>query len=216
VERSASFGRAPLFAQLRSEGPYTDELRALDLEMLRLARRRADLAQGRGVFPGVEELRALEAASGLPAKAAVRLLAALAPRQAPDGPPPPRRLRRVVELMRRAEADGLTILLSHALQYENATVLEVEVSAPDQVRFEWSDLELEVVGGGQRTRHWGAHGGGDRTQIRFIAWPPLPDDLSGVAFRLAAAASPPPEPPLLRLSTPVVLGPTGGAAPLAP
>jgi len=133
-----------------------------------------------------------------------------------DGFHLPRRLRRVVELMRRAEADGLTILLSHALQYENATVLEVEVSAPDQVRFEWSDLELEVVGGGQRTRHWGAHGGGDRTQIRFIAWPPLPDDLSGVAFRLAAAASPPPEPPLLRLSTPVVLGPTGGAAPLAP
>lgn len=196
------------WSRIEPEGPYGEEAARVDEEICRLLAERDRLAAGERLHPGADRLRQWSGEFGSGESRLRSLFANLAglPRRE-DQPPMPEGLRRVLEIMRRVERDGVTCSLTHCLQYENASVVHLELAASGR-RIPHGTLELEVDRPECRTRYWGGHGGGSGVYgFDFIIWPALPDDLSQVTFTLrqGEATEPPAEP--LELREPLAFAP---------
>ncbi len=190
------------------EGPYGDEAARIDEGICRLLSERDRLAAKERLHPGADRVRRWSEQFDIGEGRLQSLFANLAAvRQLESQPPMPEGLRRVLEIMRREGRDGVSVTLTHCLQYGNASVIHCEIAAAGR-RIAHGSLELEVAGREYRTRHSSGHGGGGAYGLEFIVWPALPDDLSRVTFRLrqGKGLEPPAEPPL-ELGEPLVFAP---------
>lgn len=103
-------------------------------------------------------------------------------------------LLNVVPIMKKSAVDECQYTLTHAMQHENGSVVEVEINCNDAVDnnvFIKPQLLLEVIGGRDYSvRRQGSHGSGTKAQIRFLIIPPLPHHIDGIQFSLVPCAIP--------------------------
>ena len=190
------------------EGPYGEDALRVDREICRLVAERDRLAAGERLHPGAARLLEWSKEFGVGELSLRNLFAQLAATPRLEAlPPTPEGLRRVLEVMRRVERDGLAVTLTHCMQYRNASVIHCEIEAPGY-RIPHGSVLLEVEGTGYESRHHHAQGGGGKWSAAFVVWPALPDDLRAVTFilRQGVAMEPPVETPL-EIGAPLVFGP---------
>ncbi len=190
------------------EGTYGEAAMRIDREICRLVAERDRLAAGERLHPGAERVLAWSKEFGVGGLSLRNLFAQLAATPRLEAlPPTPEGLRRVLEIMRRVDANGLTVTLTHCMQYVNASVVHCEIEAPGR-RVAYGSVVLEVDGTGYESRHHHAQGGGGKWSAAFVIWPALPDDLREVTFtmRQGVAMEPPAETPL-EIGDPLVFRP---------
>ncbi|MCO5385005.1 MAG: hypothetical protein NHB14_03760 [Desulfosporosinus sp.] len=91
-----------------------------------------------------------------------------------------------VPIMKSVELDNIFYAVTYMRQYKNASVVSIEVelnSTEENIRLEHAGFKLYISPNYQCRSTRG--GGGDKgVQHSFVVTPSLPDDLTGVEFRL--------------------------------
>lgn len=193
---------------MESDGPYTEEIARIDEEICRLLAAREGATAGLRIQPddervarwsdqyGVAETRLRSLFANLAAGPRLNVL-----------PPQPQDLRRVVEIMRRQTCQGLQFVLTHCLQYENASVLHMEIDSITARGTPRGMLDLDLDRPGHSVGGFGGHGTARHHAFDFIVWPALPDDLSSVGFTLRQGEGEQPVAEPVRLEEPIVFEP---------
>ncbi|MCI3919210.1 hypothetical protein MO973_03050 [Paenibacillus sp. TRM 82003] len=109
-------------------------------------------------------------------------------RQPANDPRDPGALESVVPLMKRAALGDFQYTITHAMQHEHASMVDVDIRAtrPVSAAHLRIELTLEITGEGMTydVRPNGSQGGGDRMEMTFRVSPRLPDDPIGLRFEL--------------------------------
>lgn len=201
-----------MMMRMEGDGPYTEAVAAIDEAICRLVAERQQAAGGRRVYPDNERLRRWSDQFGIGETRLLSLFGNLAagPRLNPL-PPMPQGLRRVVELMRPQESQGVSWVLTHGVQYENASLLHIEMMSEKGRVIRHGGLALEVDQPGYQSHDFGGHGSQGHFAFDFIVWPALPDDLSGIAFTLRQSDEEASQQEPLRLDMPIAFSPQPGS-----
>ncbi|GEM_PF-513695 len=92
-----------------------------------------------------------------------------------------------VPILKYVEIDSILYSVTHMKQYSNASVIYIETevnNSEPQVRLGHAHVELFISPDYQSRQHQGS--GHDKgMQYSFVVSPPLPDDITGVEFRLS-------------------------------
>lgn len=166
--------------------PYDDSLSAIDEEICQaLCRRQALTGQG-GNVPPQKRLEEWARQYGIDATALARVFGVIAHvGKEPRRPPTPERFLRFVPVGRSLEQDGITFAIPVLKQYENLTIVYLEISAEGvgpHATIELPHVELSLSAPYQAQLDSG-NGHGPLLSYRFLVTPPLPDDVSSVTFR---------------------------------
>lgn len=172
---------------------YNDEFRSIDETILKLLHERSKLSKGRRIFPPKEIMQQWADQYDLDIPQISWLMNSLNHPELPIVRNEPGELLGVVSIMKRTFHDGFEYLISHAMQYENASIVKVDIKGldTDQAGHLRPKLLLEVRGEKIFVVHpHGAHGGSGETHLDFLVNPRLPDELREVQFALIPYASP--------------------------
>lgn len=92
-----------------------------------------------------------------------------------------------VAILKCVEIDNILFSVTHMKQYSNASVVNIETEVNNSepyVRLGHARVELFISPDYQSRQHQGS-GHGKGMQYSFVVTPPLPDDVTGLEFRLS-------------------------------
>jgi hypothetical protein len=191
------------------DAPYTEELRQIDAEICRLVAARVRSTGDLRVVPDEAQMMSWAEECRLGQLRVRNVIAAVASATRLNSlPPEPRGLIAVVPLLRRQVAEAMEFTLTHVMQYENASVVHLDVRVDSGAMLGHAQrFELEVGVEGYEVWHVGGAGSDTHRQADFIVRPTLPDDLAMVAFTLRPGRADPPRPEPRRLMQAIAFGP---------
>lgn len=184
---------------------YCAELAPLDEQICGLIAKRKELSENNPGFPELERIASWSKQFGLDENWLRRVFASLYTERhySPEPPIEPARFLKFVPILKSVEIDKVIYAATHLKQYSNASVVyveaEVNIDEPN-VRLRYAHFNLDISPEYQ-CRMNGGSGHSKRMQHSFIVTPPLPDDLTGIEFRLSVKRFPQ-EPEIQELSLP--------------
>lgn len=177
---------------------YNERFQSIDETILKLTRERNHLAKGKRFFPPKEIIREWAARYEMDVPQINWFLHSINHFEPPIRPDEPGELLNVIPVMKKTTVDGFEYLITHAMQHEHESIVNVEIRSEagnhaDHIR---PKLLLDVQGDTEyRVRSRGSRGGGGQAQLNFSVNPRLPDDVQVVRFALIPFASPMDTPP---------------------
>lgn len=186
---------------------YCEELAPLDEQVCGLIAKRKELSENNPGFPELERIESWSKQFGLDENWLRRVFASLHNERhySPEPPIEPAGFLKFVPILKSVEIDQIIYAVTHMKQYSNASVvyIEVEVNRDEpNVRLRYANFDL-AISPEYRCRMNGGSGHSKWMQHSFIVTPPLPDNLSGIEFRLSAKRFPQ-EPEIQELSLPEI------------
>lgn len=173
---------------------YNEDVKRLDEQILALAKQRQDLTGKKRYMPSGETLIEWAKQLELEPLQIHTLLQALhtqvmeRPRRPEDKP-----LRSVLPIMKRTKADGCEYLISHAMQYEDESIVKMDIRYVEDTEEEVElvpQLTLEVIGGEYAVQPISTSTHSGKAQLEFSVMPPLPEPLEGLEFSLVPGTTP--------------------------
>ena len=171
---------------------YNDEAKKIDEQILRLVQQRKSVAEGKQLFPDPEMLQQWSDELGLELSEISLVLGSLnesVPRR--HFWEEPGELRGVLPIMKTTRDGDFEYALTHSMQYENLSILSVEIKCLKETaeRISIEALLTLVIRG--KTEYevniHGGRGGGAQVQLHFMVSPPLPEKLDDIEFSLVPA-----------------------------
>jgi hypothetical protein len=102
-----------------------------------------------------------------------------------QAPPTPAGFRRVVPIAKFIRQDGLIYAVTHMRQYDNMSVVNVEIASEGDEEAGLLRIRVDLSVGPSYTCLPDSGGGGGRSiHYGFTVTPPLPDDTAAVEFSL--------------------------------
>lgn len=168
---------------------YNDEAKKIDEAILELVKKRKGIVEGKIFFPQQEILEEWAVKFEMEKDQVAQLLHnlndTLAMRRIPAEPG---MLTGVLPIMKRTVTEDCEYVLSHAMQYEHASIVTLEIKYLKENEASVSlrpALKLVILGGDEFEIHRaGSHGGGGQSQLRFRVVPTLPENLASLEFSL--------------------------------
>jgi hypothetical protein len=168
---------------------YNDEAKKIDEAVLELVKRRRAIARGKRFFPQQETLEEWAEKFELEQDQVAQILHNL------NDALPIRNIREelgmltgVLPIMKRTVSEDCEYVLSHAMQYEHASIVNLEIKYLKENTSGVSlkpAINLVILGGEEyEIRRYGSHGGGGQAQLRFRVIPVLPENLDSLEFSL--------------------------------
>lgn len=168
---------------------YNDEVKNIDEQILTLIQQRKTITGSNRFFPEGELLEEWASRFEMDTIQIAQYLHSV------NGAVPRRKfseepglLLGVVPIVKRTIFEDCEYILTHAMQYEEFSIITVEVKylkeTVGSVHLRTA-LTLEILSETvYEVQQYGGHGGGAHTQIQFLISPPLPTDLETVEFSL--------------------------------
>ncbi|PYI57359.1 hypothetical protein [Paenibacillus flagellatus] len=178
----------------RIPNAYNDEIRQIDETMISLLVERRTKTGGKRFFPEPDVLEQWSERFGLDAAQLGLLLHLWNEGARPAVPSDKGALLGVLPLMKKTCADGCEYVLTHAMQFEHVSVVELDIAidrtGTDAERLHLKpQLQLVVLGDREYSvSRQGARGGGGTAHLTFRVSPPLPDPIGDVRFTLVPMA----------------------------
>lgn len=179
---------------------YNDEFKSIDETILKLIQERKRLSKGKRVFPPKQDIQEWATRYDMDVPQIHWLMHSLNHPEQPITRNEPGELMNVVSIMKKQVQEGFEYLITHAMQHENGSIVNVEIRSEqvDHSGHIRPKLLLAVRGSGNvdyLVGSQGSRGGGGHTQLQFLVRPRLPDDINDVHFALVPFASPMGNPP---------------------
>ena len=168
--------------------PYDNRLEPIDEKLVQLIAKRNRLSKGTNGMPTLEQYERWSKEYKIDPSLLAPVFAAMHnPRRFPRFPVSPQHLQKIVPIMRKVEKDSITYQITRMEQYEECSLVHVDMFAPeDYDTFEFdvqltlavsSDKEYEVQ------MHHG-HSGTNQASYAYTVIPKLRDDLDEYHFQL--------------------------------
>ncbi|MFP4978070.1 hypothetical protein ACE6ED_21875 [Paenibacillus sp. CN-4] len=174
---------------------YNEDVKQLDEQILALAKQRQELTGKKRYMPGGETLIEWAKELKLEPLQIHTLLQALhaqvmeRPRRSEDRP-----LQSVLPIMKRTKSDGCEYLISHAMQYEDESIVKMDIRYMEDSEQEEVELvpclTLEIIGGEYTVQPISTSTHSGKAQLEFSVMPPLPEPLEGLEFSLVPGTTP--------------------------
>ncbi|MDQ7096497.1 hypothetical protein REC12_23150 [Desulfosporosinus sp. PR] len=166
---------------------YCRELAQVDEQICTLLAKRKEISNNNPGFPGLDLISAWSQTFGLEEDWLRRIFAVYMLGEERFQPPvEPVGFLKFVPVLKAVTIENMTYSVTHLKQYSNASVVyvEAELNAPDPfVQLRHANFELFISPEYQcRSSHGSGHAKG--IQHAFVVTPTLPDDVSGLEFRL--------------------------------
>ncbi|WP_282940107.1 hypothetical protein [Paenibacillus sp. RC67] len=178
---------------------YNETFKAIDEKLMILLNERKVLAKGKRFSPPREVMQEWANQYDLNIPQISWLLHSLNEGSRPALPSEPGELLNVLPIMKKSVVEGFQYSLTHSMQHQNGSIVFLEIQQiqnDESIGHVRPQLLLEVTGKEEyRVRRNGSHGGGGQSQVRFLVFPRLPDDIDKVHFTLIPYAIPMEEPP---------------------
>lgn len=174
------------------EHVYNEEAKQMDEQILRLVQQRKVVSGGKQLFPDPELLQQWSAELGLELSEISLVLGSLnqsVPRR--QFWEEPGALVGVLPIMKTTRDGDFEYALTHSMQYENLSMLTVEIKylkeTAERISIE-ALLTLVILGKTEYEANiHGGRGGGAQIQLHFMVTPPLPEKLDDIEFSLVPA-----------------------------
>lgn len=163
--------------------PYKESLSEIDTQILALLARRDEISEHEPGVPSPELLNAWAAEYGLDARWLLGLFGFLHRKITHRAYVQPINLRTLVPIMRTEESGGIRLRLTHMEQYENCSVLHLDIEIADlatDLQLSHPMTTLSVAALGYEVYPQGGGGHGRAWHQSFVIAPALPDNLDGM------------------------------------
>ncbi|WNQ14284.1 hypothetical protein MJA45_18650 [Paenibacillus aurantius] len=177
---------------------YNDKFKSIDESIMTLIQDRKGLSRGKRIFPPQEMIQEWANRYEMDIPQINWLMHSLNHPEQPFIRNEPGELLSVVPIMKKTIHDSFEYFITHAMQHENASVVNLEIRSGnvDHAGHIRPKLLLEVKGKDEFfVRSHGSHGGGGQAHLSFLVRPRLPDDIREVLFALIPFSSPMGTPP---------------------
>jgi hypothetical protein len=177
---------------------YNDVLKSIDESLLKLINERKSLSKGKRYYPSKEIMQEWATTYEIDIPQISWLMHSLNGNNQPVFPNEPGGLIKVVSLMKKSIHEGVEYLITHSMQHENGSIVNIEIRSenmdnPGHIR---PKLLLDVKGNIEYlVRRHSARGGGGQSQLSFLVSPRLPDDIKQVKLALIPFENPIEMPP---------------------
>lgn len=172
---------------------YCESLSAIDEEICALFAKRKELSENNPGFPSSDLISAWCEQYKLNEYKISSIFASLShDNSRPQEYIEPREFLRFVPILKSIELDNIFYAVTYMRQYKNASVVSLEIelkSTEENVRLEHAGFELYISPNYQCRS---SRGGGDDKGLQhsFVVTPSLPDDLTGIEFKLTVRPYP--------------------------
>lgn len=167
---------------------YCKSLAVIDEQICELLAKRKELSDDNPGLPGPELISSWCKQYGLNEEKIRNIFASMSSEHSflPREQIEPAEFLKFVPIMKSVELDNILYAVTYMKQYENASVVYIDMelnSAEENVRLEFSGFELFISPKYQCRPHGGS-GQLKGLQHTFVVTPSLPDDVTGLEFRL--------------------------------
>lgn len=165
---------------------YCETLAPIDEQICALVAKRKELSQNNPGFPQLDQISAWCQQYELNEDMMLRIFGYMYREHNFLPQLEPAEFLKFVPILKSVEIDGVLFAVTHIKQYNNASVVYIETdgkNAKPNVRLERTQFEL-FISPKYQCRPDGGYGHSNSMRHSFVVTPPLPDDLTGVEFRL--------------------------------
>jgi len=169
-------------------GYYCESLAAIDEQICALFAERKVISENNPGFPSLDLISAWCKQYNLSKHEVWSIFSSMSNESSslPQEQIEPTEFLRFVPILKSVELDNIFYAVTYMKQYKNASVVSLEVelnSSEENIRLEYAGFELFISPNYQCRP---ARGGGDDKGIQhsFVVTPSLPDDVTGLEFRL--------------------------------
>jgi hypothetical protein len=179
------------FIQIPNE--YNDVLKSIDENILKFINERKSYTKGKRYFPTKEIMQEWATQYEMEILQISWLMHSLNERNQPVIPNEPGELINVISLMKKSIHDGVEYLITHSMQHDNGSIVNIEIRSenienPGNIR---PKLVLDVKGSIEYyVRKTSSRGGSGHSQLSFLVSPRLPENINEVKFALFPFESP--------------------------
>lgn len=168
--------------------PYDPRLQPIDEQLAKLIAERWKLSRGANALPTRELLDRWCEQYQIDFDVLASVFASMSSRVWPLRlSTSPQHLQSVIPVMKKVTVDGVTYRISRVEQYEESSLVHVDVFTGEDAAMEELDVQLmlELEPFTDRQVQWqGGSSRGNETSVVYLVTPKLPDDLARVKFRL--------------------------------
>jgi len=173
---------------------YCELLAPIDEQICALLAKRKELSNANPGFPGVDLISAWCERFGLNEDKIRRTFASMGsdPTFLPHEQIEPTKFLKFVPILKSVELDNILYAVTYMKQYKNASVVTIEAelnSSEENVRLAFGGCEL-FISPKYQCRPGGGSGSSKGMQHSFVVTPSLPDDVTGLEFRLTVRPHP--------------------------
>lgn len=165
---------------------YCESLAPIDEQICALLAKRKEISEDNPGFPHLDSISAWSQQYGLNEDMMLSIFGTMYNERRFLVHVEPTGFLKFVPILKSVEIDGVSYAVTHMKQYRNASVvyIEMEVNTVEPfVRLGHAGFELSISPEYQCRSHSGC-GQSKGMQHSFVVTPPLPDDVTGVEFRL--------------------------------
>ena len=174
---------------------YCQEVELVDERLCALIAERQQISRDNPGFPGAERIEDWRQRYGIDVVRTWHIFSILCREQSVLLIfPVPTGFLRFLPIAKSVEVDGVVYAVTHMKQYENVSIVYVEISLEtleENVQIKYGQVHLSITPTYTCEQHSGS-GHGKYIQASFVVTPPLPDNVSQLAFSLNVAPMPAP------------------------
>ncbi|WP_040952062.1 hypothetical protein [Gorillibacterium massiliense] len=171
---------------------YNQTIKEIDERIIELISLRRTKVEGRRYYPSIEQIAEWSTRFELDESQIHYIMQSLQDQIRLDFPDELGELNNVLSIMKKSVAESCEYTLTHAMQYEKASIVFVEIKLLDNSQGEVHlkpNLFLHIINNQQYSvRRHGSRGGGAQTEMQFMVIPPLPENLENLEFSLVPTA----------------------------
>lgn len=168
--------------------PYDHRLQPIDEQLVKLVARRWKLSRGANAYPDGELLKRWCEEYDISMDVLAPVFASMCnPRRPMRLPVSPQHLQGVIPVMKRVTVDGVTYQICRVEQYDEASLVHVDVFTGEDAEMEELNVQLMLVVEPFTDRQVQLNRGqmgGNQASMAYMVTPKLPDDLASATFRL--------------------------------
>lgn len=177
-----------------STTPYDERLVEIDERICQLISERQALGGENPGIPESEKLNEWQAKYGVDRDKLYRVFSAFQVNPL-SRPLEPSNLRTVIPVVKKVKLEHVQFQVSYFLQYENCSVVYVDLEATDRSRqlVPHAQFTLRVLRGEEtvyQTNNRGSKGSGQHAHMEFTVVPALPDDVHDIRFEMVPVKRP--------------------------